>query len=237
VPTGCLACSTSPQDAFAVFARPSLSPSDRRSSPSSLGALLDRTDPPSSTTSGREELAAVVKAASASKRRRRANKKRDAISKNAKLSNAEQKLQSLQENRKVLLGKLSSALTWQSTAKKTIARLQAELDAATAEVEKQRLSAAADRAAHALDLRGRIDQNTELLNEAHRNQKEHINRLQHENRIEKAELKNKLARALGAEKHYRNQRDDLRREKEQAAALIASLQHQLQRATFPACLP
>jgi len=186
---------------------------------------------------GREELAAAFKATASTKRRRRSTKRRDAISKTAKLSNVEQKLQDLQESRKVLLGKLSSALTWQSTAKKTIERLQAELDAANAELEKQRLSAAADRAAHALDLRGRIDQNTELLNEAHRNQKEHINRLQHENRLEKAELKSKLARALGAEKYYRNQRDELRREKEQAAALIASLQCQLQRATFPACLP
>ena len=197
----------------------------------------DRIDPPSSTTSGREELAAAFKVTASTKRRRRSTKRRDAISKTAKLSNVEQKLQDLQESRKVLLGKLSSALTWQSTAKKTIERLQAELDAANAELEKQRLSAAADRAAHALDLRGRIDQNTELLNEAHRNQKEHINRLQHENRLEKAELKSKLARALGAEKYYRNQRDELRREKEQAAALIASLQCQLQRATFPACLP
>ena len=197
----------------------------------------DRIDLPSPTTSGREEFAAVVKVAAATKRRRRAARRKDAITKSAKLSNAEHKLKNLQDERKTILGKLASALAWQSTAKKNIERLQSELDAAHAELEKLRLSAAADRAAHALDLHGRIDQNTELLNEAHRRQKEHIARLQHENRLEKAQLKQDLTRALGAEKRYRHQRDELRREKEQSAALIASLQCQLQRATFPACLP
>ena len=198
---------------------------------------VDRTLPQIQTTSGREEFEVATKTTSALRRRRRATKRKNAITKATKLANDDWKTKLLVFHRKKLLGEVATQKAARKVAEKNVDRITEELAAANKSVDQLRVSLAEERAAHTLALTERIATNTDLLNAAHHSQREQIARLQQTHRADKASLKSDLARATKDCQRYRTQRDELRREKEQAAALVASLQLQLQRATFPGSLP